>query len=168
MILNYFGAVEIEPGKTYILETDMIMSDKLEHSFKQRLEDQAPSGTRFIILTNGIKIATTKPRSEDEGPSEEERSREANINEHIARDWVVGTPPDGVEINYWTEAHNEEGGVFDPEHKLQHEQAWEDYLRTQGAYIVCEEAERPQSREARYTPRNIPNYCRLFNRGNDS
>lgn len=160
MILNYFGAVEIEPGKTYILETETILSAHQELRIQRKLYKAAPTST-FIILPAYIKIATTKPRSEDEGPSEEERSRETNINEHIESDWATGT-------DFWTEAHNEEGGVFDPEYKLQHEQAWEDYLRTQGAYIVCEEAERPQSREARYTPRNIPNYCGLFNRGNDS
>ena len=72
-------------------------------------------------------------RRKDEARSEEESPREPDFNEHIKSDWAIGTAEQDVQ------AYNQEGSVSDSEHKLQHDKAWEDYLRAQRTLeVYCE------------------------------
>lgn len=49
------GAIEVEPGKTYILETDQYLTDRVKDTLEWELFKQ--TGAYFIVLDGGIKIA---------------------------------------------------------------------------------------------------------------
>jgi hypothetical protein len=72
-------------------------------------------------------------RRKDEAKSEEERSREADINKYIESDWAAESK--GGQTDH------KERSMPNIEHKIQYDKAWEDYFRTQGTYRVCPETE---------------------------
>lgn len=67
-------------------------------------------------------------RRSNEARSKEEGARETNPDEHIECDKSVGTEGSNSETN------NKKGSLPTSEHKLQHDQAWQDYFGTQGPY----------------------------------
>lgn len=51
-------AIMIEPGKTYVIECPGRLSECGQESLRRRLEPLVQEGSRFILLEDGMKIAT--------------------------------------------------------------------------------------------------------------
>ena len=67
-------------------------------------------------------------RRTNETRDQEERSRDFDVSANIESNWTPGTKKSGAE------ADNKERSLSDSEYFLQHDKAWENYFRTQGAY----------------------------------
>jgi hypothetical protein len=135
-------AIKIEPNCTYVIKCEQVLSYKVKDRLRQNWKLQAPTNT-FIILDGGLDLV----REEDhERQSEEERSREADINEHIESDWTAETL-----LSLGEKTDNEEGSVRIFEYNIQHDEAWEDYFRTQGSYAFYLETESTQPRKTGHT-----------------
>ena len=56
--INIVGALEIEPGKTYVIETDHYLNSTQRFKLLEMLYSNCKlKGTRFLILDGGMKVA---------------------------------------------------------------------------------------------------------------